>query len=101
LKHLKLELKIDGLEKKVRVLEQTNRCNDFGDGYEFKASNGFCLRSAAMPEFQNTKLFFVRGHAEQHDNVFCDVPTDKALEELKVAVREYNEKFSVETEIIE
>lgn len=98
-KHIKLGMCKTPYGTLVKVLEQSHREEKFGDaGDEFEASNGFALRSCSYPEYQeDDNSLLLRGDDKSEDNTVLFVP-NKVADQIRVAVREYNQKFSATDE---
>lgn len=77
----------------IRIVEQTHRNSEFGNGgSQFISSDGFKLDSWICPEFVRDNLY-VRGSNEKKDKTNILVGSDN-IERIKKAVSEYNEAFS-------
>ena len=100
---LEIEVIETDSSKYLRIKNQTYRGNHFFHGTKtFVASNGFKIISAEFPESRNY-CFFVRGDDVREDNKVCPVVSEKWLDKLRKAVKEYNTKmarFSKSIEII-
>jgi hypothetical protein len=105
-KYLKIEVAEVFGKKVFRIAEQTHREDLFGmrdslcpsaakssGTHDFVASNGFRLVSCTNPSAYDQGLY-VRGHDEKMDDEVLFAPSDAWLDELRVAVREYNTEFS-------
>lgn len=76
--------------KLLRVKEQTHRGMKFvKNGRVFIASNGFKLHSSTHLEERFDELY-LRGRYKDKDNLIVPVPSEKWLEKLRIAVKEYN-----------
>lgn len=93
-RHIELAVvKVEGDKVTFRIVEQTHRCDEFSrQDYqrEFKAANGFQLRSCANPEWgSDTSTLYCRGFERNDDNfeIVCS-----AIEFVRIseAVAEYN-----------
>ena len=76
-----------------RIKEQSHRGNDFGDnGSYFDAKNDLMIASDGYPAVYNQRKlsFYCRGRNRDSDNSEVTV-TYSIWEEIKVAVKEYNE----------
>ena len=80
-----------------KIVEQTHRCNDFGNGDNtFRTSRGINLSSVLCPDISlsSPRVFYCRGEdIGSDDNIVTATITITEWEEIKVAVREYNEYF--------
>lgn len=91
---IEVETDLDG-RMRGKVQRQTHRGREFTDaGENFMASNGFYLSSAGSPAFDGPRHLFVRGTSRSADSFFFSIPDGVYLENLKTAVREYNQKFT-------
>ena len=102
MKRLVIEVDTVFDKKAIRIKEQTHRCREFGvaasdDCREFVASNGFTLASQEYPSLDANALF-VRGGKLDRDHTVLLAPDGEWLAKLRVAVREYNEKFEDKSE---
>lgn len=93
-RHIELAVvKVEGDKVTFRIVEQTHRNGEFSQQAntdEFKAANGFQLRSAASPEWgSDTSTLYCRGFERNDDNfeIVCS-----AIEFVRIseAVAEYN-----------
>lgn len=86
----------------VKVVAQTHRGEDFADGNDFVASNGFRISSYAGPSSMDGPGIYVRGWMLDTD--FTVIPLtscahdsgltqEEFLAQLRVAVKEYNAKY--------
>ena len=82
--------------KCMHIKEQTERGEQFGEGRSesFTASNGFGLCSQVQPETSRYNKLYVRGSDNTRDDVMMVVPSEEWLRMLRVAVREYNIRFT-------
>jgi hypothetical protein len=95
---------------KIQIIEQTHRGRNFGkDGRcSFLHDNGFLLSSRGQPQEVNKNLLdkenneeignvyyglYVRGSTNQCDENILIVPSNTWLEDMREAVRSYNEHF--------
>ena len=84
-------VKVHGWEKAfLKVVEQPGIRNEFCTGGEFRASNGWTIKSQMYPEiYSGTKEFYVWGDSlKERDNVITCSLTD--ADEIRNAVQEYN-----------
>lgn len=93
-RHIELSVvRVEGDTVKFRIAEQTHRCDEFSrQDYprEFKAANGFMLRSAANPEWRSVdSTLYCRGNRNDRDNIEL---TCTAVEFSRIcdAIYEYN-----------
>ena len=79
----------------IQIVEQSNVCNKFGENKtnNFIASNKFILYSLSYPETYNDS-FYTRGDDTSLDLSIIKVPSKKWLEDMRIAVKEYNDYFS-------
>lgn len=95
-RHLAIEVIECGDCKFIRISKQTHRRSVFHtqESEKFEASNGFELGSCDCPEITDDGLW-VQGEDDFHDDDKLPLESlkdpDKWLEELRVAVSEYNE----------
>lgn len=93
-RHIELSVvRVEGDTVKFRIAEQTHRCDEFSrQDYprEFKAANGFKLRSAANPKWgSDTSTLYCLGF-ERNDDNFEIVCTAGEFSQICEAVAEYN-----------
>jgi len=85
-----------------KIVEQTHRCNDFGNGdITFRTSRGINLSSVLCPaiSLSSPRVFYCRGNDISSDhNIVLTIP--EIWEKIKVAVREYNAYFGYPGECI-
>lgn len=81
-----------------RIQVQTHKAANFTDnGNTFVASNGLSISSLASPEAHEASgVLYVRGEVEGDSGIF-NIPSVGFLERMRVAVAEYNMKFSSKT----
>jgi len=109
----KLILKyIENVDDKVSftIVEQTHRCNDFGNGDNtfgngnntFRGSNGIDIGSVSCPamSFNNRKLYCRGEDIGSDDNIVTATITITEWNKIKEAVKEYNEYFGYYGECI-
>lgn len=92
-----------GLVYEISILSQRRRGREFNVGTgtsRFVASNNFRLVSDSCPEvahnnehYRERKALFVRGMVDRRDTDVVTVDSTKYIEELRVAVEEYNERM--------
>jgi len=94
-----LETDIDNVS--FKIMEQTHRCNDFGNGDNtFRGSNGMNIGSVSCPamSFDNGKLY-CRG--EDIGSDYKKIKTTLPLwNKIKEAVKEYNTYFGYDGDCI-
>ena len=85
-----------------KIVEQTHRCNDFGDDTShFWTSRDINLYSVSCPaiSLSSPRVFYCRGNDISSDhNIVLTIP--EIWEKIKVAVREYNAYFGYPGECI-
>ena len=94
MKHIKIEAKKAGIGYDIRVIEQTHKGEDFGNGVDhFEASNRFTLYSISYPMVGSSEnCLFLQGMMSSSDNNVLYVTKDY-LEKITQAVKEYNETY--------
>lgn len=93
-----------------KIVEQTHRCNDFGNGDNtfgngnntFRGSNGMNIGSVSCPamSFNNRKLYCRGEDIGSDDNIVTATITITEWNKIKEAVKEYNEYFGYYGECI-
>ena len=86
-----------------KIVEQTHRCNDFGNGDNtfgngsntFRGSNGIDIGSVSYPAISyNCDKLYCRGNViGSDDNIVTATITITEWNKIKEAVKEYNEYF--------
>lgn len=112
MKHIKIARR----GNKIRIIKQTNREDEFssptpGEEYNhvFQSKSGFILCSLFSPATTKSQYgyregdishkgneypgLFVRGSMRENDYNIMKIPYEEWLDQLRVAVREYNEAF--------
>ena len=84
----------------IQIVEQKYRCNQFNYGScSFIASNGFILSSVSCPagDYLNSGDYtrsqhklYLRGSSPAQDNEVITIASTTYVEQLKLAVEEYN-----------
>jgi len=85
--------------KLLRITKQTHKENRFSplsDNKEsFIASNGFVITSRIQPQIDNKfYCLYVRGMRFDFNDEILIVPDEDWLNKCRIAVKEYNEKYS-------
>ena len=84
-----------------KIEEQSHKCNEFGNGSSFfKTTSNIDLDSVSCPAISyDSKVFYCRGHDTLPDKYIIEV-TPSIWEEIKEAVKEYNEYYDYYGECI-
>lgn len=77
---------------KIKIIEQSHRCFQFGVTNNMFCHELFSLSSRVFPEVKDNRLY-VRGTDEGKDNNILDVPSKDWLRKMKKTVKVYNEYF--------
>lgn len=86
---------------RIKIIEQTHSQREFGEdsgGLAFMSSNCmFTLASIDAPEseiYGGRYYLFTRGSDPFQDHKVMDIPSKGWLQQCRIAIREYNERFS-------
>jgi hypothetical protein len=78
----------------LKIVEQSFVCSDFAGGGKFTSRTGFQLKSCTCPSIcEKSRVLFVHGSDTTSDNDIIIIEDHQILNDIIVAVKEYNQMF--------